>query len=142
MAGDPAVRLLQQTLQTLGFRLVGEPDGFAGAKTRLALREFQHYANLPVVACLRTGAPAGRWIDQLKATPNTVIDLREHKHLVLEPGRHIDVALLCLAARYTDRGSIVLPPAERRALPGPRVLARRFVQGGSLHLCGQVHQHL
>jgi hypothetical protein len=52
--------------------------------------------------------------------PDTVIDLHERKALVVEPGRHVDLALLCLAARYIDGHAVVLPKAERCDLP-PRV---------------------
>jgi transcriptional regulator with XRE-family HTH domain len=49
--------------------------------------------------------------------PETVIDVHEHRCLVLEPGRHVDLALLCLAARYVDQYVVVLPAAERCDLP-------------------------
>ncbi len=53
----------------------------------------------------------------VRLAPDTVIDLHEHKHLVVESGRHVDFALLCLAARYADRHVVVLPPAARCELP-------------------------
>ncbi len=53
----------------------------------------------------------------VRLAPDTVIDLHEHKDLVVESGRHVDLALLCLAARYADRHVVVLPPAERCDLP-------------------------
>jgi hypothetical protein len=53
----------------------------------------------------------------LRDTPDTVVDLREHKHLVLEPSRHVDLALFCLAARYAERGNLVIPPTPRDHLP-------------------------
>lgn len=60
-------------------------------------------------------------LDELRShvrlAPETVIDLHEHKALVREPGRHVDLALLCLAARYADRHLVVLPAAHRRDLP-------------------------
>lgn len=49
-----------------------------------------------------------------------MIDLCERKALIVEPSRHVDLALLCLAARYADRHAVVLPAAERCDLP-PRV---------------------
>lgn len=53
----------------------------------------------------------------VRLAPDTVIVLHEHKHLVVESGRHVDFALLCLAARYADRHVVVLPPATRCDLP-------------------------
>ncbi len=53
----------------------------------------------------------------VRHAPDRAIDLGEHKDSVLEPGRHIDLALLCLAARYADHGTLVLPGVERSALP-------------------------
>jgi transcriptional regulator with XRE-family HTH domain len=62
-------------------------------------------------------------LDELRShvrlAPVTVIDLHEHKALVREPGRHIDLALLCLAARYADRHVVVLAAADR-CDPPPR----------------------
>lgn len=67
------------------------------------------------------GPPCRMDVDELRRhvrlAPETVIDLHEHKALVREPGRHVDIALLCLAARYTDRHVIVLPASERCDLP-------------------------
>lgn len=68
------------------------------------------------------GCPARRLdLDELRRhvrlAPETVIDLHEHKALVREPGLHVDLALLCLAARYADRHIVVLPAAHRRDLP-------------------------
>lgn len=51
----------------------------------------------------------------VRLAPDTVI--HEHKHLVVECGLHVDLALLCLTARYADRHVVVLPPAERCDLP-------------------------
>lgn len=66
----------------------------------------------------------------VRLAPDTVIDLHEYKDLVVESGRHVDLALLCLAARYADRRVVVLPPVERSDLPprapGPRVLVQLY----------------
>lgn len=68
------------------------------------------------------GSPAQRYDLEtlrrhLRHAPDRSVDLHEHAHLVLEAGRHVDLALFALAARYGDRGTVVLPPAARRALP-------------------------
>ena len=78
--------------------------------------------------------PKALRLDELRRfvrhAPDQVIDLGEHKDLVLEPGRHIDLALLCLVARYADHGSLVLPGVERSELPrsatGEPVLKRLY----------------
>jgi transcriptional regulator with XRE-family HTH domain len=71
----------------------------------------------------------------VRQAPDTVIDLHEHKALIREPGRHVDLALLCLAARYADRGVVILPAAERRDLP-PREPTGSILD----HLYGDVVQ--
>jgi|GEM_PF-6338355 len=53
----------------------------------------------------------------IRSAPDNVIDLREHKALVVEPGRHIDVALLCLTAEHGDGRAVVLSAVERSELP-------------------------
>jgi hypothetical protein len=53
----------------------------------------------------------------LRGAPDTIVDLGEHKHLVLEPSRHVDLALFCLAARYAEHGVLVIPPATRDHVP-------------------------
>jgi hypothetical protein len=63
------VRQLQEDLRTLGFALVGNPDGRFTRTTEWALREFQHVADGPSVAQERApgaGAPA-RYVDRLSA---------------------------------------------------------------------------
>jgi hypothetical protein len=82
-AGAPGfVRQLQQDLRTLGFALVGTPDGRFNRSTEWAVREFQHVADGPWVAqeqAAAAGAPA-RYVDRLTAvqmpasslTPSTV----------------------------------------------------------------------
>lgn len=49
--------------------------------------------------------------------PDTEVDLGEHKALVIEPPRHLDLTLCYLGARYRAGDGIVLPPAERAVLP-------------------------
>ncbi|SNS58976.1 peptidoglycan-binding domain-containing protein [Pseudomonas segetis] len=44
------VRLLQEDLQTLGFAIIGSPDGSFGKSSEWAVREFQIYARMPHVA--------------------------------------------------------------------------------------------
>ncbi|MGH2748017.1 MAG: helix-turn-helix domain-containing protein [Actinomycetota bacterium] len=61
---------------------------------------------------------------RLRAAPDTVVDLREHKDLVVEPGRHVDLAFLGLAARYAGHGMIVLPGVGRTRYH-PRELTNR-----------------
>jgi transcriptional regulator with XRE-family HTH domain len=78
------------------------------------------------------GGPARRLdLDEIRRhvrlAPDNVIDLHEHKALVREPGRHVDLALLCLAARYADRHVVVLPAAERCDLP-PRPLGAPILE--------------
>jgi hypothetical protein len=70
--GDPKVQKLQETLLALGFGIVGKPNGYAGAKTRLALREFQASARLPRTAKVKAGAPAGRWVERLEPVDSTL----------------------------------------------------------------------
>lgn len=53
----------------------------------------------------------------LRNTPDATIDLRDDAPLVLVPGRHVDVALLALAARYGEHGIVTLPAVERAPLP-------------------------
>lgn len=53
----------------------------------------------------------------LRDAPRTTVDLHEHKALVVQPSRHVEVALFGLAARYADGGLLVLTPAERSPLP-------------------------
>lgn len=63
------VRQLQEDLRTLGFALIGAPDGHFGRMTEWALREFQHVAGGPWVAVEQApnaAAPA-RYVDRLSA---------------------------------------------------------------------------
>ncbi len=53
----------------------------------------------------------------LRDLPQDRFDLGADKDLVVEPGTHLDVALLCLIARYRRRKQAVLMPVERSALP-------------------------
>lgn len=55
----------------------------------------------------------------VRDSPGAEVDLGEHKHLVVEPTRHIDLALLCLTARYVRDGRLVVPAVERSPLPPP-----------------------
>jgi len=52
------VRALQEDLRTLGFLVVGTPDGGFGRQTAWAVREFQVYARMAQVARVRANAPA------------------------------------------------------------------------------------
>jgi transcriptional regulator with XRE-family HTH domain len=68
------------------------------------------------------GEPAPRLdLDELRChlngAPDTRVDLGDDAALVLEPGRHADLALLLLAARYADRGAVALSGADRAPLP-------------------------
>ncbi|WP_460151750.1 peptidoglycan-binding domain-containing protein [Pseudomonas sp. S2_B07] len=47
------VRKLQEDLTTLGFSIVGKPDGGFGGRTEWAVREFQIYASMAQVAKVR-----------------------------------------------------------------------------------------
>ena len=53
----------------------------------------------------------------LRNAPEARVELGEHAYLVIESTRHIEVALLLLAARYDDQRVVVLPAAHRRSLP-------------------------
>ncbi len=53
----------------------------------------------------------------LRDLPQDRFDLGADKDLVVESGTHLDVALLCLIARYRRRAQVVLMPVERSALP-------------------------
>jgi transcriptional regulator with XRE-family HTH domain len=53
----------------------------------------------------------------LRDLPKEAVDLGPHKHLVVESGRHLDVALLCLIARYRRRERVLLMPVGRSPLP-------------------------
>jgi transcriptional regulator with XRE-family HTH domain len=53
----------------------------------------------------------------LRLAPDTLIDLHEHKDLVVESGQHFDLALLRFAARYAARHVVVVRPATRCDLP-------------------------
>jgi len=68
------------------------------------------------------GDPARRYSledlrHRLRLVPDTEVDLGEHKALVIEPPRHVDLTLCYLGARYRAGDGIVLPPVERAALP-------------------------
>lgn len=49
------VRKLQEDLVFLGFSVVGKPDGEFGIRTGWGVREFQIYASMAQVACIRQG---------------------------------------------------------------------------------------
>ncbi|MEZ5762788.1 MAG: peptidoglycan-binding domain-containing protein [Xanthobacteraceae bacterium] len=70
MPADPAVKAIQEKLAEIGFTFVGKPDGVLGARTRMAVREFQHYASKEYVAKLKNGAPPSRYIDGLERVKN------------------------------------------------------------------------
>ncbi len=53
----------------------------------------------------------------VRLAPEAEVDLGEFKALVVKPGRHVDVALASLAARYHRSGLVDLPAVERAALP-------------------------
>lgn len=56
----------------------------------------------------------------IRDLPSDVIDLGVDKQLMVEPGRHRDVALMCLHARYRRRERTVLAPVRRSPLPARR----------------------
>ena len=58
-------------------------------------------------------------IKALRQLPADVVDLGPNKDFVIEPGRHLDLALLCVLGRYWTRQRVVLPPTRREALPRP-----------------------
>lgn len=57
------IKKLQQYLAELGFKLVGPPTGEINLRTEMAVREFQRYAKLPVVA--RENMSAENYVDRL-----------------------------------------------------------------------------
>lgn len=89
----------------------------------------------------------------IRDLPKDEVDLGDHKHLVVQPGRHLEVALLCLIARYRRRQRTLLAPARRSPLPerrpGESVLVTAYgdVAAGAMRLvartmltAGQAHQ--
>lgn len=58
------VRKLQEDLVALGFSIVGKPDGGFGARTGWAVREFQIYASMNKVACVRPEKQGQLLLDQ------------------------------------------------------------------------------
>ena len=66
------IRQLQRDLKTLGFALVGEPDGTFGRHTAWAVREFQIYAKMPKLAQEAPTGPgaSGEYLDRLSALVN------------------------------------------------------------------------
>ncbi len=54
-----------------------------------------------------------RWL------PADPVDLGEYKDLILEPGRHLDLAMLALIGRNWSRQRVVLVPTPRSPLPVP-----------------------
>lgn len=63
------VRQLQEDLRTLGFHIVGTPDGGFGRLTQWAVREFQIYAKMEHLA--EESATATRYVDRLTQVANT-----------------------------------------------------------------------
>jgi transcriptional regulator with XRE-family HTH domain len=53
----------------------------------------------------------------VRGAPDAHIDLGDDAGLVLEPSRHVDVALLLVAARYADGGVVDLLGSDRSPLP-------------------------
>lgn len=70
----------------------------------------------------------------LHGAPDTRVDLGDDAALVVQPGRHVDVALLMLAARYAGHGTVDLQPADRSQLPPMATGVPTLVQlyGGAL----------
>jgi peptidoglycan hydrolase-like protein with peptidoglycan-binding domain len=62
------VKQLQEDLRTLGFKILGVPDGGFGRRTTWAVREFQIYAKMASVAKWTLGEPS--YVACLSATPN------------------------------------------------------------------------
>lgn len=58
------VRKLQEDLVALGFSIVSKPDGGFGAHTAWAVREFQIYASMNKVACVRPEKQGQLLLDQ------------------------------------------------------------------------------
>ncbi|AZC38843.1 peptidoglycan-binding domain-containing protein [Pseudomonas chlororaphis] len=58
------VRKLQEDLAFLGFSIVGKPDGGFGVRTVWAVREFQIYASMVQVACVRQNKKGQLLLDQ------------------------------------------------------------------------------
>jgi len=54
-----------------------------------------------------------------RALPADLIDLGEYKDLILEPARHLDLAMLALIGRNWSRQRVVLVPTPRSPLPVP-----------------------
>lgn len=52
--------------------------------------------------------------------PQDTVDLGPHKDLVVQASRHVDLALLCLLARYRRHDRVRLTPVPRAALPSRR----------------------
>lgn len=55
----------------------------------------------------------------LRWLPADTADLGEHKDLILEPARHLDLAMLALIGRNWSRQRVVLVPTPRSPLPVP-----------------------
>ena len=53
------------------------------------------------------------------ALPADLVDLGEYKDLILEPARHLDLAMLALIGRNWSRQRVVLVPTPRSPLPDP-----------------------
>lgn len=58
------VRKLQEDLAFLGFSVVGKPDGAFGVRTGWGVREFQIYASMAQVACVRQDKKGLLLLDQ------------------------------------------------------------------------------
>jgi len=58
------VRKLQEDLISLGFSVVGKPTGDFGSRTEWAVREFQIYASMTQVACVRDEKKGQLLLDQ------------------------------------------------------------------------------
>ena len=66
--GSGHVRRLQQDLLTLGFALVGTPDGIFNQRTEWAVREFQAYSRMSYTAREAVGSPSS-YVERLSSVP-------------------------------------------------------------------------
>ncbi len=77
----------------------------------------------------------------LRDLPDDVIDLGANEHLVVEPASQLDVALMCLIARYLRRQRLVLMPLRRSVLP-PRQPGESVLQTAYGDVVGDAARHL
>jgi len=80
------VRHLQEDLQTLGFTIIGTPDGSFGKSSEWAVREFQIYARMAHVARVKENK-----IGQLLLTSTGTSKLVNHREIYHDSSAHVVV---------------------------------------------------